>query len=94
MNDSENITVRIPALWTTADVAHFLGCTERNIYILRSKGLPAIHVGGLVRFYPERVREWLGCPTREQQLRDMSDGTNDASECAAADHFKEFPQAR
>jgi len=94
MNDSENITVRIPTLWTTADVAHFLGCTERNIYLLRKKGLPTIQVGGLVRFSPERVREWIGCPTREQQLRDMASSAEDSAECAAADHFKEFTQGQ
>jgi len=31
-------------------------------------------------------------PTREQQLRDITTiGTGDASECASADAFKEFP---
>ena len=79
------------ALWNTTDVASFLGCTERNIYILRKKGLPSIYVGGLVRFDPERVREWLGCPTREQQLRDIATSGSDAAECAASDAFKEFP---
>ena len=33
------------------------------------------------------------CPTREQQLRDITTtGTGDASECASSDAFKEFPK--
>jgi len=90
MNDTEKFRTPNSALWTTGDLAQFLGCTERNIYILRKKGLPSIYVGGLVRFDPERVREWLGCPTREQQLRDIAAGADDAAECAASDAFKEF----
>ncbi|MEI6072242.1 MAG: helix-turn-helix domain-containing protein [Verrucomicrobiae bacterium] len=91
MNETEKFSAITNALWTTGDVAQFLGCTERNIYILRKKGLPSIYVGGLVRFDPERVREWLGCPTRERQLRDIATtGTGDAAECAASDAFKEF----
>ena len=92
MNETEKFSAKNNALWTTGDLAQFLGCTERNIYILRKKGLPSIYVGGLVRFDPERVREWLGCPTREQQLRDIAtSGDTDAAECAASDAFKEFP---
>ncbi len=92
MNETEKFSAKNNALWTTGDLAQFLGCTERNIYILRKKGLPSIYVGGLVRFDPERVREWLGCPTREQQLRDIAiSGEEDAAECAASDAFKEFP---
>ena len=92
MNETENFSAKTNALWTTGDLAQFLGCTERNIYILRKKGLPSIYVGGLVRFDPERVREWLGCPTREQQLRDIAASCNeDAAALAASDAFKEFP---
>jgi len=93
MNKTEPLrTSQIPVLWTTADVSHFLGCSERQVYALRHEGLPSLRIGGLVRFDPERVREWLGCPTREQQLRDISaTGNDDNAECAASDAFKEFP---
>lgn len=93
MNKTEPLrTSQIPVLWTTADVSHFLGCSERQVYALRHEGLPSLRIGGLVRFDPERVREWIGCPTREQQLRDIAtSGDTDAAECAASDAFKEFP---
>ena len=84
---------QIPVLWTTADVSHFLGCSERQVYALRHEGLPSLRIGGLVRFDPERVREWLGCATREQQLRDITTSGNEgAADCAASDAFKEFPE--
>ena len=46
-------------LWTIQELAKFLRCSERHVYILRRQGLPAIAVGGLVRFDQERVRRWL-----------------------------------
>lgn len=46
-------------LWSTPDVAKFLRCSERQVYSLRQQGLPAIQVGGMVRFDPAKVRAWL-----------------------------------
>ena len=46
-------------LWTSADVARFLGCSERQVYVLRNQGLPSIHVASMVRFDPVQVRAWL-----------------------------------
>ncbi len=47
-------------LWTTEDLARFLGYSERQIPRLREEGLPAFRVGGLVRFVPARVmRGWI-----------------------------------
>lgn len=46
-------------LWSTEDLARFLGCTSRHVARLRSKGLPVIRVGSLVRFMPSRVIAWL-----------------------------------
>ena len=85
-------------LWTTADVAGFLGCSERFVFILRKRGLPSIQVGTLVRFAPEQVREWLSIqdedqvPTqRKEELQALAASPEtDAAECAASDLFKEF----
>lgn len=90
-------------LWTTKELARFLGCSERQIPRLREEGLPAVRVGGLIRFIPTRVMDWLAdCDThvtgkeadreRAQQLADIkASGNDDNSECAAVDYFREFP---
>lgn len=90
-------------LWTTKDLAKFLGCSERQIPRLREEGLPAVRVGGLVRFIPSHVMAWLlDCDTRvtthgqdderDRQLADITaTGDDDNVECAAADLFREFP---
>jgi len=90
------------SLWTTSDVARFLGCSERQVYILRSQGLPAIYVGSMVRFDPEQVRLWIanqdnGGVTSDPRARQLADiaatGDHDCAECAAADLHREFPSA-
>ncbi len=48
-----------PRLWTTTELARFLGCTERHIYHLRERGLPTIRLGTLVRFNPAEAVSWL-----------------------------------
>ena len=86
------------SLWTTADVARFVGCSERQVYNLRRHGLPSITVLGMVRFVPRKVQTWLenqdsGAETdeRARQLADIAaTGGEDAAECAAADLFREF----
>ncbi|MCF7789462.1 MAG: helix-turn-helix domain-containing protein [Prosthecobacter sp.] len=83
------------SLWSTADVAKFLRCSERQVFSLRHKGLPSIQVGGLVRFDHTQVREWLsaGQEERAQQLADIAaHGDEDNAEVAAADLAREFPQ--
>lgn len=75
-------------LWSTSDVAKFLRCSERQVFSLRQRGLPAIQVGGLIRFNPARVRQWLGeadevgqDDLRGQQLADIaSTGDEDNAE--------------
>jgi excisionase family DNA binding protein len=47
------------ALWSTEELANYLGCTSRHVARLRVEGLPVIRVGHLVRFMPNRVIEWL-----------------------------------
>ena len=87
------------SLWNTADVAQFLGCSERQVYVLRTQGLPSIHIGGMVRFDPGHVRQWIerGGRTssedeRTRQLADIaSSGDDDNAQCAAADLAREFP---
>ena len=85
----------VAPLWTTKDLAKFLGCSERQIPRLRDEGLPAVRVGGLVRFIPSRVMAWLD--SRDERARQLADiatsGDEDNASCAAADHFREFPPA-
>jgi len=85
----------VAPLWTTKDLAKFLGCSERQIPRLRDEGLPAMRVGGLVRFIPSRVMAWLEC--RDERARQLADivasGDDDNAECAAADLAREFPPA-
>lgn len=102
MNSTESLSSEPPpTLWTTADVARFIGCSERQVYNLRRHGLPSIRVQGLVRFIPRSVQAWLvnqdsyaGASERAQQLADIAAGPDeDAAECAAADFLREFPGA-
>lgn len=100
MNSTETIGIA-PPLWTTADVARFLGCSERQVYNLRRHGLPSIRVQGLVRFIPRSVQAWLVSQDsqaddaeRAQQLADIAAGPDaDNAECATADLAREFPGA-
>lgn len=86
------------SLWTTSDVARFLGCSERQVYILRGQGLPSMHVGSMVRFDPKQVRLWIAnqdsapASERARQLAEVAaTGDDDNAECAAADLAREFP---
>ena len=102
MKPTANIRNQTPptadSLWTTADVAQFLGCSERQVYVLRKRGLPTIFVGGLIRFDATRVREWVSScdelPPREERERQLiavaATGDEDNAECATADRTKEF----
>lgn len=57
-------------LWSTSDVSRFLGCCERQVYILRDQGMPTIRVGKKVRFDPERVKAWV--LSRKEGTTDIS----------------------
>lgn len=46
-------------LLTTGRLSQYLGCSERHIYNLRRRGLPAIEIGDMVRFDLAAVRRWL-----------------------------------
>lgn len=93
----------VAPLWTTKDLARFLSCSERQVPRLREDGLPAVRVGGLIRFVPSQVMAWLlECDThvttngpdagRARELADITaTGDDDNVECAAADLFHEFP---
>jgi excisionase family DNA binding protein len=85
----------VAPLWTTKDLAKILGCSERQIPRLREEGLPAVRVGGLIRFIPSRVMAWLHSrDERAHQLADIvASSDEDNAECAAADLFREFPSA-
>jgi phage terminase Nu1 subunit (DNA packaging protein) len=89
------------ALWSTTDLAGFLGCSDRQVYNLRKQGLPWLQVGGHVRFDPNAIRQWLGSnqspeagDDRCSQLASITtSGDEDNAECAAADLAREFPDA-
>lgn len=96
----DNTTVT--PLWTTKELAQFLGCSERQISRLREEGLPSLHVGGLIRFIPSRVMAWLesrdlgydASDERACQVADIeAENDGDAAEISASDAFKEFPPA-
>ena len=64
--DTESLDMKLPdtsrggsQLWTTAELARFLCCTERHIYHLRERGLPTIRLGSLVRFDAAEALNWL-----------------------------------
>lgn len=47
-------------LWTVADVAEYLGVTERTVRTWQqSHRLPFLKIGGTVRFRPTDVRSWI-----------------------------------
>jgi hypothetical protein len=52
------------ALWTIPDVARFLNCSPRHVNNLIRGGLPCTYIGRLVRFCPDRVREFVNEKTR------------------------------
>lgn len=55
---SENMAPE--ALWTAVDVAAFLKVSRSWVYSHAAAGdLPSLHVGGLLRFDPERIRAWV-----------------------------------
>jgi excisionase family DNA binding protein len=101
MTSTENFgTEPNKALWTTADVARFLGCSERQVYKLRKEGMPTLRVGGMVRFDQSKILTWLetrdssdSSDERARQLADIAASGDDASECAEADLEREFPSS-
>jgi hypothetical protein len=58
-NNSATPTER---LWTADDLAHYIGCSVREIRNLRYAGLPTIKFRHLIRFEPEAVKAWLRDP--------------------------------
>jgi excisionase family DNA binding protein len=47
------------ALWTVAEVAAYVKCSESKVYQGAEAGtIPNLHVGGQLRFEPEAVRRW------------------------------------
>lgn len=90
------------ALWSTSELANYLGCSDRQVYNLRKSGLPFVLVGGLVRFDAQQVQEWLRTQKSQRdcdadrltQLADIAaHGDEDNAECAAADIVREFPRS-
>ncbi len=57
--DSTTNIAQPERLWKSDDLAHYLGCSVREIRDLRLSGLPTIKVRHLVRFDPEVVKAWL-----------------------------------
>ena len=54
----------VAALWTIPEVARFLNCSPRHVNNLIRGGLPCTYIGRLVRFCPDRVREFVNEKTR------------------------------
>jgi excisionase family DNA binding protein len=52
------------APWTIPEVARFLNCSPRHVNNLIRGGLPCTYIGRLVRFCPDRVREFVNEKTR------------------------------
>jgi excisionase family DNA binding protein len=73
---------RDPSLWTTTELARFLGCTERHIYHLRERGLPTIRLGSLVRFDPAEAMNWLKRQGKTAKLSSGSGRVTPAPEAA------------
>ena len=69
-------------LWTTTELARFLGCTERHIYHLRQRGLPTIRLGTLVRFDPAEALNWLERRGKTSKLSDSIRGVAAGAEAA------------
>jgi len=89
-------------LWSSDDVARFLGCSTRHIFNLRKRGLPHYRIGDMIRFVPCRVIDWLencdapiGGGNHDERARQLAhiatENDNDAAECATADLSHEFP---
>ena len=86
-------------LLTSSQIARFLGCSQRHVFNLRKRGMPAYRIGEIVRFDLDQVGQWLdsdgeraAANKRRQQLADVAaSGDDDNAECAAADLEREFP---
>ena len=57
-------TAPLAALWSIPEVARFLNCSPRHVNNLIRGGLPCTYIGRLVRFCPDRVREFVNEKTR------------------------------
>ena len=56
-------------LLTPEEVAAELGVSLRTVYTYRSDhGLPSMQVGGVVRFDPARIEEWLTGRTERDEI--------------------------
>ena len=48
------------ALWTAKEVAFFLKCSVNWVYLHSASGtLPHVKVGGLLRFVPEAIKDFV-----------------------------------
>jgi excisionase family DNA binding protein len=64
---------RTARMLTPGELARFLVCSERHIYNLRQRGMPAYRVGDIIRFDLNEVRRWLdGNRTSESGPREQS----------------------
>ncbi|WP_380165656.1 helix-turn-helix domain-containing protein [Jannaschia sp. R86511] len=57
-----------PRLWSTQDLADYLGVTVQTIHAMRRRGEgpPTYRVGKVLRFDPDEVRGWLHRDALEQ----------------------------
>ena len=59
---------------TKHEVAEMVGCSVRTVDRLRKQGLPCKVLGGIVRFNPEKVEEWIESLTNEKTMSGRKPG--------------------
>ena len=70
---TDNDADRAARMLTPGELAQFLACSERHIYNLRKRGMPAYRIGDIIRFDLNEVRRWLdGNRTRAHGPREQS----------------------
>jgi len=58
--DEKSVASCLPKLVGAAEVAAIIGCTRKHVYDLAQKGrIPHYRIGGLIRFNPQQIAEWL-----------------------------------
>ncbi|HEY8775918.1 MAG TPA: helix-turn-helix domain-containing protein [Gaiellaceae bacterium] len=60
------MTVQEQTLLTTVDMSRLLRCSVQSVYrVTRSGALPSIRIGGLIRYRPEQVAQFIEAGERK-----------------------------
>jgi excisionase family DNA binding protein len=66
-------------LWKVTNVAKFLQVSRSWVYHAADSGrLPSLKVGGLLRFQPDEIKEWVQRQGRSNNVLSMRDGRRGA----------------